>query len=718
MKKSLLIMSLVALLGSAGCGNNSTSSSNKSSGTTPSSSEVKNTSSEKVSSETPSTPTPSSTVTPSTPSSTVTPSTPSSTVTPSTPAPSTSTPAPVIEKYTVSGTVRNVFDGNIEGVKVYANGNEVTQTDSNGNYTVNEIDGSASSYTLSFVKDGYDTYVKDVVSLFNNSDASLTVDVDLAKTYAKIGSLVSKEWANYEAFTGYVSRNSYGVLVRLASDNIVFTSAGRDSKAEIYFSVGETANERNENNFGVIILSNKTYTVTNFGGLDTSNYGVKVNVDDSNAKTVIDVNFSYESLGITIQDIFGVTFGLWSEVDKDWAPMHSLNTTNLAAVENPTAYVRCDKDNYCFESTVNDYPKEPEYSKDELIAGRKYNVANPTNVGNANGDDMYLNVIKNESSFTFDMVGFGTFADDEYIKIVLHTSDVDGAGWALQESDVSFLVSKDKAYRKTGITDFWQFEKFSQGGEVANHSLVHNAYESGYFTMTFDVDFVEIPEYSATGEVSFFMFEFGAPGIYNAAPWNKAMLVDGSPCGDPALQSCYQIIQEKEFGFDKETLIANYNIKFSHNLYANFVRGEYALTLNLLSFTALSSNHFVRLIIDTDGVAATGGWALDASDVSIVIYKDASYLETGKTNFWDGEANSFHGTNTTLNELKYEENENGYWTISLDIDYSELGLNVNKDSALKGLLLLFAPEIQNGGFSYNGVTDVGDQALQSNYFTI
>ena len=52
------------------------------------------------------------------------------------------------------------------------------------------------------------------------------------------------------------------------------------------------------------------------------------------------------------------------------------------------------------------------------------------------------------------------------------------------------------------------------------------------------------------------------------------------------------------------------------------------------------------------------------------------------------------------------------------IDWSELGMEVNQNSPLKGLLLLFTPTIQNGGFDYNGNTNVGDQAVQSNYFTI
>ena len=104
--------------------------------------------------------------------------------------------------------------------------------------------------------------------------------------------------------------------------------------------------------------------------------------------------------------------------------------------------------------------------------------------------------------------------------------------------------------------------------------------------------------------------------------------------------------------------------------------------------------------------------------VSFTIYKDKAYVETGKTGFWDGEAEKFHGSNIeTLNMIEYVEHGE-YWTIDLLIDWTELGLNVNEDSPLKGLLLLFNPSIQNAGFSYDGNTDVGDQALQQNYFTI
>ena len=96
----------------------------------------------------------------------------------------------------------------------------------------------------------------------------------------------------------------------------------------------------------------------------------------------------------------------------------------------------------------------------------------------------------------------------------------------------------------------------------------------------------------------------------------------------------------------------------------------------------------------------------------------SEYIETGKTSFWDNEAQQFHPSNIeTLNPVTY--NDFGeYWTIDLLIDYTELGLNVNADSPLNGLLLLFNPTIQNGGFNYDGNTAPGDQAIQKNYFKI
>ena len=693
MKKSLLVLTLVALLGS-GC-KGGTSSSSKVESSPISNSEVssssKTSSSEKTSS--------------------------SSKVESSSSSESSKTPE--VTAYSLKGKVLNTFDGNLEGVKVLANGNEVAATNSNGEFVINDV-AKADSYKLSFAKDGYAAYELDVASKFLDQKEINLGDVELVKSFANFGALESKAWANYEAFRGSVSRNSTGMLFRFNSDNAVFTSEGRSSKLELYISTGEVSATRDSGVTQIVVHSDKSTTISNYGGADTSNADYKADVKVENGKTEVDVYISYTSLNMTKDQIIGMSFGLWSDVDADWAPMHALDTTTLALVENPSLYVRCDKENYCFANTKNEYPKEEEFNKDELIAGRPYNVANPANAGNANADDLYVKVITNESSFTFDMVGFGEFADDEYIKLVLHTSDTDGNGWAIQESDVSFLVSKSQAVKKTGVTDFWALERFNQSDVAANHSLVHNANDQGYFTMSFEVDFSEIPNYASDVEVSFFMFEFGAPGLYNAAPWNKAMVVNGNPAGDPAAQSSYQVIKEKEFAFDKDALLASYNIKFSKDYYAYFEKKDDCLRLNLLSFTALGDNQFTRFVVDTDATPVNGGWALDANDVSFSIYKNKAYFQTGKTSFWDDEVNNFHkDNNETLNAPTYTENENGYWTITLDIDYSELGFNITKESNLTGVLIFFNPTIVNsmGTFEYNGVV-AGDTAVQANYFTI
>jgi hypothetical protein len=682
MKKSLLVLTLIALLGS-GC-KGGTSSSSKVNSSPVSSSEVS--SSEKTSSS-------------------------SSKVESSSSSESSKTPEVTI--YSLKGKVLNTFDGNLEGVKLFVNGNEVTTTNSNGEFVVSDV-AKADSYKISFVKDGYESYELDVASKFLDNKEINLGDIELVKAYANFGSLESKKWSNYEAFIGSVSRNSTGMLFRFRSNNTVFTSEGRNSKLELYISTGEVSGAQDSYVTQIVVHSDKTTSIKNCGGLDTSNADYKANVKVENGKTEVEIYISYSSLNMSKDQIIGMSFGLWSEVDKDWAPMFALDTTSFALVENPSLYVRCDKDNFCFINTKNEYPKEEEFNKEELIAGRPYNVANPTNAGNASADDLYVKVITNESSFTFDMVGFGEFADDEYIKLVLHTSDTDGSGWAIQESDVSFLVSKSKAVKKTGITDFWGLEKFEQSDVPANHSLVHNANDQGYFTMSFEVDFTEIPNYASDVEVSFFMFEFGAPGLYNAAPWNSAMTKYGVGVGDAAAQSSYQVIQEKVISVDKEALLADYKYQFSTNYYANIERGEYSVVLNLISFNHFNSSDFIRFIVDTDGNPATGVWVIDPSDVGLVICKDVCYLETGKSSFWDGEANKFHGTNTTLNTPEYTEYAE-YWTLKIEIDYSELGLNVTKDSKLAGLLIQFNPTIQNHGFNFNGYIPQ-DVALQNNYF--
>ena len=611
---------------------------------------------------------------------------------------------PPVVDVTSTISVKNIHGEAVVGATVVA-GDASATTDASGNASItykSEVENiviSASGYETKTIKAG-----------------EATINAELSFTYAHIGTLATKDWPSYERFSTYVTRSSDYLHIRQIAMNDVFDNGTRTAWLETYISVGDTSTrDGNKGVTQIVTNADKTHSIKNYGGLAIEGVIIDRKVEDGHS--IIDIAVPFGTIGAEKGDIIGISTGLWSEDDKDWAPMCVQNTLDLARVENPSEYVRCDIDNLIFVNSKNEYPKAAEYNKEELIAGKKYNTGNPAGTKMGNADDIYFSVTATETGFFFDMVGFGDFTDSEYIKFVFHTSETDGGGWATQASDLSVLVSKTQAKSRTGLTDFWGYTNFGNDTATVNQpNYVYN--ESGYFTLTWTLNYSEIPEYSKDCEVSFIAIEFGNGVIYNNDPWINAMMVNGAGVGDPAMQSSYQVIQEKPTSVDKESLIKDYNIKFSFVDYAKFERTADGLKLSLLSFSALADGHFIRFVCDTDGSPVAGGWALDSKDVSFTIYKNTAYLETGKTGFWDGEAQKFHPSNIeTLNGVTYTQYDE-YWTIDMLIDWSELGMEVNQNSPLKGLLLLFTPTIQNGGFDYNGNTNVGDQALQSNYFTI
>lgn len=634
----------------------------------------------------------------------------------------------VEKKYSITGSVSNVFDGNLNNAIVKINDQAVT-LDEHANFTINDLSADGDQ-VLTVNCEGYEDYSRKLNDLLVGD--TLTIDlgtIDMVKTYAKVGRLVEKpNWnnGNYEAFEILTTRNQTGIIVKCKSANKVFVQEGRDARLEVYVSVKDIGNVRDNNVFCA--------TVSNVGEVTTKNFGDNNIVVPATASIVegegidVIVNLPYALLGIQNDEIIGISVGEWSESDKDWAPMYSLDSTIVAVVEDAKGYIRTDKNNYCFNCEMNCYPEDvpqPTYNKEELIQGYNIHTADPTLTNKPNSDDVYIKVNKNDTSFVIDMIGFGTFADDEFFKFIFHSSSENESGWRLKSEDIIFLVNKEKATKKTGITDFWAYRVMADSDDMAIHTPVYEANPAGYFTLQFTIDFSEIPNYSAIGPVSMFVMEFFAGNttgeIYDANPFTSGMLYNGIGTGDPAAQSSYITIQEKYIAADKETLIKDKNIEFSKgggDIYANVIRHDDRLTLNLISFNQFADNSFIRFIIHS---ASTnyGGWGLDSSDVGIVIYKNASYITIGKTGFWDDEANQFHGEDTTLYEVNYQEDLSGeYWTLSLDVDYTEIGQNITKDTALKALLIQFVGGgIQNNGFSQDGVAK-GDVADQNNYFTI
>lgn len=295
-------------------------------------------------------------------------------------------------------------------------------------------------------------------------------------------------------------------------------------------------------------------------------------------------------------------------------------------------------------------------------------------------DDIYIDTEKAADGFNVLMTGFGDLTDGEYIRLVVHTGDVHGSGWALQATDANYMVYKTKAYYKTGVTGLWQWSKPAASGETAASSAPVFTAHAKYFTLTFKVPFAEIPSYTESARVSLFAMEFDDGSIYDGIDYHDGMLINGISSGDPAAQSAYLPIQG--YAFCREPalpeLVQDYDMEFSMNsghIYAKAERGATSLKMSFLGFGDYDESGFIRMVVHTDPVD-NAGWMLSSSDVSFTIYKDRAFTQTGKIGFFEGAANSFceqpaiHAPTFTAGD--------GYWTLTFEIEYFEIGSDVDE----------------------------------------
>ena len=502
------------------------------------------------------------------------------------------------EKQTITGKVSHFIDGNLENVDVKISSlKDSIKTNSDGLFEIKDIEIDKKA-TITFSKDGFISITRKLSEF-----SSLTnLDISLAKNGTEFGKLVSKTWTNYEAFTGSISRSKEGIYVLLSSENTVFTSEDRNSRIEVYISTNEVSNKQDKNVTKLIIYKNGGVDVSSYGReIDTSKGEAKASVDTSNNKTNITLLIPYNVINSTQESIIGVSMGLWSETDIDWAPMNALQSNNIASVEDPSQYVRVDKNNNCFRCIMNCYPEDLPYDKDELTKDYPINFADPSTSNKSQAaDDIYVKYTKTSTSFVFDMIGFGSFEDSEYIKLVVHTSENNKAGWGLNEDDVTFLINKQKATKKNNLTDFWQYSNFATDETNANHAPTYNEPNKNYFTLQFEVDFSELSSYEENGVVAIGLWEFENGVIYDATPFTDAMFNNGVPVGDLANQGNYVKIQTKTITVNKEELTKDYKIEFSiggGDVFAKVDRKDEVLSLNLISFNAFNDTDFIRFII-------------------------------------------------------------------------------------------------------------------------
>ena len=647
----------------------------------------------------------------------------------STPSEST-TPEPVLpEKISVSGNVSNLVDGNLSGVAVKYNGLDIL-TDNEGKFSIENV-ADYQTAKLSFEKEGYLAKEVAVADYFTGDEAA-TIDVSLAKPHVLIGTTIDKTWGMYGKFSLSATRDNEALYIQLTSLNTSWLENEVPSWAEVYISTGMQTGVRADGHYMLQYTNQDSLTFQHFGETTANRNLVSYNGRVEENATIVDIHIPFEAIGVTCDDVIGLTMGEWNESEKDWAPMASAIDSSVCPVETPKSYVRIDKSNAKFANEYNCKPEDnpkPKYTKEELIVGYPINFA-VTGVAHALADDIYVKYEKTDSAFVFDMIGFGSFADNEYIKTIIHSGNTANSGWNLGAEDITIIASKTSAKTITGQTNYWYYE---DNGRTTNGELSvapeYKLHQDGYFTYKLTVPFANIPNYDANQKYSVLFVEHGDQ-IYNDK-WDAGMFYNGVACGDAADQSTYIPIQKPEFtkvdAFDAYPVqfAINYNDPFA-TMYADFEK-DYAnstLKVKIGGYGDLPETSFIRFILKDNTDIKTAVWEMAATDMSFTIYKNKAYYQTGHTWFWDNERNTVPFTDspedTTVYTPVYTHHpETNHFTLEFSIDFSETGIaEITAETTLRGLLILYAPSIVGGPvYSQNGIV-LGDPANQLNYLTI
>ena len=597
----------------------------------------------------------------------------------------------------ISGKIKNIFDEVISQGSVYYNDSLVSQIQEDGSFSFVIKDIELATESLKIVTIKSEGYLDYELSLDNYTTKDLSMilgEITLRKAYGVVSSLKTPTWTSFENFSLSTTRDENNLLVKLHSDNNVFTSSSRNSEINLFISTNNVSSTRDSNVYRFTISKNAAVTSYNYGGLLISSYKVDskiVNVDNG-----LDINLAipYKMISCDKEDVIGLAMSLYSNNDEQTSNLLTLDKNDVVDTFDPTTYIRVDKDNNAFKNNKNSLNALTDEEKEKLIEGHelRFSVPELNNKKNV-ADDFYLKATKEADGFVISMVGFGEFKDNEYVKLIFHTSETNGSAWAIQSSDASILVNKVRNAYLTNSTNFWGFVNFTSSAKSCKTNPVYQEYET-HFTLTQKVLFEEIPGYSETGKVSLYAMEFGNGTIYDAIDYKNGMLINGMSHGDPADQNSYYVIQ-KGSNTSSDSVVGDFPIQFAtnaDNIYAKIERKENSLLLTMRSYSTFDDTDYIRFIIHHEANDCTD-WGLLKSDMSISIYKDVAYYQTGMVYFKQNSNNQFHNFVKTIHTPTYSVIDN-YFELSLEIEYIEFSYDVGKDSLLKGCLVEYVNQAE------------------------
>lgn len=255
------------------------------------------------------------------------------------------------ELTTVTGTVKNVLRGTVEGARVRIDGTALSElTDSEGVFTIENVPVS-DTVTLVVTKEGFGESKTTVArSALTVGGTSALGDVNLNLPYAELGTIGAG--LNFFANTTVkLSRTLSGIEVQLVGTQ---TFAGW---VEIYIDTKASADHRDKDStcWQFVLDSNGSLRGTHYTTTFDPN-GLEYNlINRSENGYEATLFIPYDYLGINALEVFGVTAGHWSTTansgNGDWQNL--VYSGAEKATEVPQNYLRIAADNTIYTANTN-----------------------------------------------------------------------------------------------------------------------------------------------------------------------------------------------------------------------------------------------------------------------------------------------------------------------------------------------------------------------------
>lgn len=189
--------------------------------------------------------------------------------------------------------------------------------------------------------------------------------------------------------------------------------------------------------------------------------------------------------------------------------------------------------------------------KDSAVVGYPISFSNPVDIQNESGNDYYAKITRLGTYFEMEVLAFGEFKSDEYIKMVMHVGADSNSVWGLNPDDTVFKITRNgEVFFRTNQTEYFQWSRLDPKRDPklsqSHYSFSFSYHEDGYSVMTLIIPDLSIfgALYSDTFKLLLAQWNMDEAGdtFLNVDPYTDLMRLNGSAKGDPAMQRNYLTI--------------------------------------------------------------------------------------------------------------------------------------------------------------------------------